>query len=70
MTNEQIVKAAEEAVKLINAVASLAQAEAAKRRRFIERARLRAKGGDPFAVGALDASEARYIHNPTCTTTL
>ena len=65
MTNGEIVTAADEAVKLIAAVRALAKTEINARLRFILRAKERARTGDPFAIGELDAKESRFIYGPT-----
>jgi hypothetical protein len=65
MTNAEIVTAADEAEKLIAAVRALARTEINLRLRFIVRARERARTGDPFAIGTLDAKESRFIYGPT-----
>ena len=65
MTNAELVTAADEAEKLIAAVRALAKTEINTRLRFILRAKERARTGDPFAIGELDAKESRFIYGPT-----
>ena len=65
MTNAEIVTAADEAEKLIAAIRALAKTEINTRLRFILRAKERARTGDPFAIGELDAKESRFIYGPT-----
>ena len=69
MTNLQILAAATEAIKVLNALAAAQRSERAVKLRFIERAATRARRHwDLLAIGTLEGNEGRYIFNPTCGT--